>query len=116
MNSLKDILEITRKLKEHLMNGTDNEGREQFIEQIEVLLNERELYFSAIPMEFTEEDRRLNEEILRLNTEIVPILACYLNEIKMDIKKLNQSKKTVRGYNNPYESGPEDGMFLDKRK
>lgn len=113
MNPLKEILQITRKLKEHLMNGTDNEDREQFIGQIEVLLNKREQYFSDIPINFTEDEQNLNEEILRLNREIAPLLTRYLNEIKMDIKKLNQSKKTVRGYNNPY--APEDGMFLDKR-
>ncbi|WHY71585.1 hypothetical protein [Fictibacillus enclensis] len=115
MGTISRLLEITQQLSAHVMKGLPKEGREPYIQRVNVLLDQREALLEEIPAHFTEEEKRIGLDILQLNEGFEPELDRQLNEIKRDIMLMNQKKTQSAHYANPYASVSGDGMFFDKK-
>lgn len=117
MSIVKELYESTLDLYSFLQKWDGNkDGREQYIEKLEHLLNERQSLLEQMKPPFSDEDKLLGAEIAKYDGKINILLNAKLNEIKMDITSLKQKKQQQTKYENPYMASYEDGMFLDKKK
>ncbi|MEH7235794.1 flagellar protein FliT [Bacillus sp. JJ1562] len=116
MNALDSLSRVTEKLLDIVSQPIPKEKREEEIERINTFLDSRETLIPEIKPPFTEKEKQLGAEIVRMNKIIDAKLAEFKLEIQMDLAQLKKSKASSKKYSNPYQSGPDDGMFFDKRK
>lgn len=90
--------------------------RDERIDRIMQLLDQREELLSQIQPPFSDEEIQLGRQSMILNQHLDQLLLLQKQEIQRDIKELNQKKKTSNKYTNPYENLSTDGMFYDKKK
>lgn len=115
MTLVKECYDLTRNLLQAVQSVT-TENRDETIETVEELLERREKLLSSIKPPFSNEDRRLGQELVSMNREIDVKLSLIQSHIQRDINGLNKKKTSMKKYTNPYESVNFDGMFYDKRK
>ncbi|WP_062050187.1 flagellar protein FliT [Bacillus sp. JCM 19034] len=60
-------------------------------------------------------ERKLGDEIIKLNKQLNEHLEQIQMEIKRDLASLEEKKKTGRKYENPYDGPTSEGIFFDKR-
>lgn len=111
---VKQLLDVTEALKQMLEKFPQMEEREEYIGQINYLLDKREEFMGSLPRSYTKEERELGSKIITLNHSINERLEEFMQEINLDIQNINQGKLAQNKYNNQVYSG--DGMFIDKRK
>ncbi|MGE7670061.1 flagellar protein FliT [Peribacillus sp. NPDC097077] len=112
---LQDFHDVTIELLTVLQDQTIVE-RDERIDRIMQLLDQREELLSQIQPPFSAEELQLGRQSMRLNQQVDQLLLLQKQEIQRDIKELNQKKKTSNKYTNPYENLSTDGMFYDKKK
>ncbi len=115
MDFVQQCFDITKKLLQTLNEMTES-NRDEKIEAVEVLMEERQQLFSHIQHPFSEAEMELGKEIMKLNQVIDTKMNLVQVEIKRDMNNLNKKKSGVKKYTNPYESLQFDGMFYDKKK
>ena len=82
-----------------------------------MLLVKRSELFPFMTKPGSEEDREEGKKLLSLNVKMEEQLKQISMLIQRDINDLNQKKKSVKHYSNPYAATRQlDGMFYDKRK
>ncbi|MEH7381332.1 flagellar protein FliT [Bacillus sp. JJ1533] len=116
MNALLSLNGITKELLELLEQPIPKENRDSFIERITSFLDLRDRAIKEIAPPYTDEEKKLGAEIVLINKIIDAKLAEIKLEIQTDLAQLKKSKATSKKYANPYQAGPADGMFFDKRK
>ena len=119
MDILQQLLQISAKLYRFLEIIPKEENREDFIEKINGLLDQRgEIIeqFKKEGFQFNTEDK-LHITLLHLDEGIRERLNKVMDEIKLDMKKIQASKRNEKQYSNPYSSvRVMDGMYYDKKK
>ena len=113
MEALQTFYEATNELIQVLQQ--DEGDRDARIEQIQVLLNQREDLLKSIQPPFSEPEEALGKQLVQLNQQVEQLLQKQKREIQQDMKKLSLQKKSNQKYTNPYESLATDGVFYDKR-
>ncbi|GLB60181.1 hypothetical protein [Cytobacillus sp. NCCP-133] len=113
MSVVQKVHQQTAKLYNLLQSKQEN--RDKLIGQINALLVERQQSLQFFKPPFTEEEKRLGEEILSYDKKINVLLSNVMGEIKRDIVSLKAKKHQSIRYENPYNTSPQDGMFLDKK-
>ncbi|MFJ8257674.1 flagellar protein FliT [Peribacillus asahii] len=93
----------------------ENMDRDARIEQVQVLLNEREGLLESIQPPFTEEETRLGKQLVVLDEQVLPLLNQHKVDIQKDLKQLAVKKESNKKYVDPYSMEPVDGVFYDKR-
>nr|WP_304216830.1 flagellar protein FliT [Fredinandcohnia onubensis] len=116
MSTLDSLYMSTKELVDLLSIPIQKENREEVIEMINTLLNSRDTLITEIKPPFKEKEKELGAEIVRMNKIIDSKLAEIKHEIQMDLAQLKKSKTSSIKYTNPYQAGPSDGMFFDKKK
>jgi len=118
MGPVERLLSISARLYEHLSTIPDGDDREEFIEKIDVLLDERGAIIEEINQSGKSLDgHQLNKHLQKLDHDIQERLQKVMTAIKSDMKTLQQSKKTEQQYLNPYSSvRVMDGMYYDGKK
>lgn len=116
MSTIDTLYSSTKELVDLLSMPIQKENREEAIEMINSLLNSRDILISKIKPLYTEEESKLGVEIVHMNNFIDAKLAEVKLEIQADLAQLKKSKASSKKYSNPYQSGPVDGMFFDKKK
>ncbi|WP_099354882.1 flagellar protein FliT [Fredinandcohnia onubensis] len=116
MNLVVRLYRITKELHGILSEPIQQEKRDEVIEKITGLLDEREQLIPDVKAPFTEEERKLGAEIVQMNKFIDEKLDGLKNEIQQDIAIQKKRKTSTTKYVNPYQSAPTDGMFFDKKK
>lgn len=116
VNPVNSLYRITKELHGILSEPVPQEKRDEVIEKITGLLDEREQLISKVKPPFTEEEGKFGAEIVQMNVFIDSKLVCLKKEIELDIANQKKRKVTTTKYVNPYQSAPSDGMFFDKKK
>ena len=116
MSIVEQLLKKTESLHTHLKKGIPDTNRDEYIERISALIDERETLISNLPASYTEHERQLGAQIVSLNKEIDALLKKQANHLKRELDQFNQKKRLSQQYANPYARVTIDGMFLDKKK
>lgn len=115
MEALVKFIKKTKQLLSHLETDFPADEREEYIESIQIMLNERDLLLKELP-DLKQLDQAIKDEFMNLEQKLQSLLAAHQNKIKNDIKSLSLQKKKADQYADPYGSFSVDGMYLDKRK
>ncbi|CAH0237460.1 hypothetical protein SRABI96_02839 [Peribacillus sp. Bi96] len=89
--------------------------RDDKIERIIQLIDQRDELLSQIKPPFTGEEQQLGRATMLLNQQVDRLLMLQKQEIQRDIQEINKKKQSSNKYTNPYENLTIDGMFYDKR-
>ena len=118
MGPVERLLSISARLNEHLSTIPNGDDREEFIEKIDVLLDERGTIIGELQQSGKSLDgHQLNKHLQELDRSIQEKLKKVMTAIKTDMKTIQQSKKTEQQYSNPYSSvRVMDGMYYDGKK
>lgn len=108
---------ITQKLYDITNQTITAKKREESLEQIDNLLEEREMLFEKLKPPYTVDEQGKGQEILQLNQQIERKLDRMFIQLKKEIQQMNKQKRRDSSYRNPYESVQVmDGMFVDQKK
>lgn len=119
MNLTQQLLQISAKLYQHLTNLPSEDEREDYIEKIDHLLEERGQCMEAIKNEGFQYDssNKSHAMLAELDKGIRERLNKVFELIKSDLKELQNSKKNERQYINPYSNiEVMDGRYYDQKK
>ena len=116
---IKNLLQISAKLFEHLSTNPKSEDRDLFIEDIQEMLDQRGIIIEDLRAQgFTmDTSNKLHVTLAELDKGIRERLNKVLTVVKSDLKELQNSKKHEQQYANPYANiRTMDGMYYDKKK
>lgn len=116
---LKEFLQLSAKLYEKLTNVPDEPDRDEFITEIDSLLDQRGVSIQQLTaLGFVFDDtQKIHQTLLELDKGIRERLNVVLQSIKLDMKELQSIKKSEQQYTNPYgHVQMMDGMYYDKKK
>ncbi|WP_339251329.1 flagellar protein FliT [Sporosarcina sp. FSL W8-0480] len=107
--------EIAKQLLS-LTSRTDEESRDAVIEEIEKLLDERDLLQQEISSPFTAEEEELGKVLVGLEQQVVKGLSTFTKHIRSDITAAQSKKDHMKSYINPYANVARDGTFYDTKR
>lgn len=116
MDVNQTLFSVTTQLAELTSKVPSQEKRDDVIEQIFSLLDEREELLPSVQPPKDENERKLVNEIVQLNDQINHALNSILFDIKKDINGLKDQKKAHNQYINPYKSLNNLSAFFDKKE
>jgi flagellar protein FliT len=117
MTPVQNCFELTKELLGILTTlNSSEEDRDRTIERIDNFINRRERLLKDIQPPFSEEEKKLGQQIVKMNKVIDHRLSVLREEIKRDMNGINKKKTNVKKYANPYESLQQDGVYYDKKK
>ena len=73
-------------------------------------------HFALLPPEQEKEERDMMRELIELDNANKSKLGNSMDEVKKELRKIRQHKKTSDNYNKRYDISQEEGMFFDKRE
>ena len=117
MSSVLEIYRITEQLFKLVEKSVNSDSRDDLIEKLTSLLEERELIIKGNIRPKDDQEQQLSEQIIIWNKTIEVRLTQLKSQIQQDIMNLNKAKVTNRQYADPYQDvSVSDGMFYDKRR
>lgn len=119
MQSVKQLLQISERLYKLLGNIPSNEERNEYIEQIHQLLDQRKISIDMVVDEGFrfDEQNQMHCILKELDKGISDRLRKVMDLIKRDMANLQNAKKNEIQYYNPYaDVRVMDGMYYDKKK
>lgn len=119
MDHTQLLLQLSAKLLKHLAEIPKGEERSTYIDEINLMLDERGAVIEKLRKEgfVMESDNKLHETLAQLDKKIRERLDTVMQVVKQDMKDLQNSKKNEKQYINPYSSVQVmDGMYYDKKK
>lgn len=117
MSRLDVLYQLTLNLKETLEQKIDRQKRDQVILKVNELIEQRAIEMTNITPPYTEKEKEMGQEIVRLNDIIERNMNLLFDELKQEMKQLNKQKKSNRSYINPYgKITSTDGMYLDSKQ
>ncbi|KIL42967.1 flagellar protein FliT [Jeotgalibacillus campisalis] len=114
MSAVEQCLRLTKAIYSVLLNGK-KESREEWINQVNALFDEREELFPQISEPFSPEEREMGNQIISLNSRIQELLATNHLHLQDEMSSLRSKKTNMKKYINPYDQVNRDGTFYDKR-
>ena len=118
MDNLQRLLQISAKLFQHLTNVAESEKRDEFIERINNLLDERGILMETLQNSGFQVDfeNKSHLMLVELDKGILERLDKVMKAIQLDLKDLQNAKKNEKQYMNPYsEIAVMDGRYYDKK-
>jgi flagellar protein FliT len=119
MDLTQQLLQVSAKLYQHITNLPADNEREKYIEKINSLLDERGHFMEALKREGFQYDssNKAHAMLSELDKGIRDRLNKVLDSIRLDLKDLQNSKKSERQYINPYANiEVMDGRYYDRKK
>lgn len=119
MGKEPQLLQVSAKLYQHLTNTPKAEKRDEYIEKINSLLDERGQLIERMENDGFEMDQTNQSHLmlLELDKGIQERLGKVMKTIQEDLKTLQITKKNEKQYTNPYsEIQVMDGRYYDKKK
>ncbi len=117
MEKLEKVYQLTVELEKLLADPISAKEREEVIQKLNDLIEERGKWMEEISPPYTEEERRLGEKIYKMNIGIEEKMQQLFSEIKMEMAQMKKQKKSQQSYTNPYKDlSVSDGTFLDRKK
>ncbi|MCL7746698.1 flagellar protein [Halalkalibacter alkaliphilus] len=118
MSVVKELYIQTESLYEFAKQALpkDNDERDQFIAEVDERLAQRDHFINRIDFsKLSEAEKKLGQEILKLNKRLTERLEQIRAEIRANISDIKKKKETGLKYENPYDGPTSDGVFFDKR-
>lgn len=116
MSSVQEIFRITERLITILEKPVPQENREDVIDEISFLLEEREKFLKELKKPNNEHEKQIGKQVIKWNIIINEKLDQIKSQVQKDIMNLKKTKATNKHYVNPYKDVTiSDGMFYDKR-
>lgn len=119
MDNTQTLLQVSAKLYQHLTDLPSNEKRDEYIEKIHLLLDERGLLIEKMQQEGFRIDleNKSHGMLVELDKGIRERLNKVMKSIQSDLKDLQNAKKNEQQYMNPYASVQVmDGRYFDNKK
>ena len=119
MGPVEKLLATSAQLYEHLTVIPDGDERDSYIEKIEGLLEKRGQHLEEVMASdsVSLDGHQLTPHLIKLDQGIQSRLQKVMTAIKIDMKNLQQSKKSEQTYLNPYSNVRiMDGMYYDGKK
>jgi flagellar protein FliT len=119
MDIMQQVLQISAKLYQHLTNLPTDEQRDEYIEKIHVLLDERGLLIEKLQQGGFQVDleNKSHRMLVELDKGIRERLKKVMKLIQEDLKGIQNAKKNEQQYMNPYASVQVmDGRYFDNKK
>jgi len=119
MDNLQQLLQISAKLYQLLESVPKGDERDEYIEKVNQLLDERGHALEALGVQGIQLDpnNKIHAMLLDLDKGIRERLDVVMRAVKDDMKQLQIAKKNEKQYSNPYSSvRVMDGMYYDKKK
>ena len=116
---IRESLKVWRTKTEllvRLLDVREEEKRDKVIEQVDMLIMEREGLQSSIQAPYTDEEMEFGKELLPLEEELRGKLSVYMKDIRIAISDQQKKKVSVHAYMDPYSNVYRDGTFYDKKK
>lgn len=116
---IQALLQLSANLYEKLVNDPEVSVRDEFIEEVNELLDKRGVLMQQLSDAGFIYNRtsKAHRTLFELDKGIQERLNRVLNTIKKDMKELQATKKSEQQYNNPYgHVQTMDGMYYDKKK
>lgn len=95
--------------------NTGEEQRDDTIEKISNLLDERDRLQADIAPPFTQAEDELGQSLIQLEKQVVQALERYKQTIRSSITATQSKKEHVKSYVNPYANVSRDGTFYDTK-
>lgn len=118
MNQIQTCLQISARLYQQLADIPKSEARDEYIEKINQLLDERGNVIAQLRTEgfVVDNTNKAHRTLIELDNGIRKRLNLVMADIKNDMKQLQQTKKNEVQYMNPYSNvRVMDGMYYDKK-
>ena len=119
MDNTQLLLQVSAKLYNELTEIPSGENRDEFIQSINDLLEERGQIIEQLKKEnFIYDDQSKAHRMLKeLNEGILKRLHKVKSAVQDDMKTLQNAKKNEKKYMNPYSNVQVmDGRYYDKKK
>ncbi|MGP4105570.1 flagellar protein FliT [Virgibacillus sp. L01] len=117
MNQLQETYDVTKQLEEVLNEKIDAKDRDAVIAQVNRLVEQRGDLLSEITPPYSEAEKQLGKELVKLNEQIQEKMNSLFDDLKVEMKQVKKQKKSNRTYVNPYENvKTNDGMYMDSKK
>ncbi|GGI16501.1 flagellar protein FliT [Gottfriedia solisilvae] len=116
MNVNQTLFSVTTQLAELTSIVPSQENRDEIIEKIFSLLDERDELLPSVQPPKDEGERQLINKIVDLNDQINRSMNIILSDIKKDLSGLKDQKKVHNQYINPYKSLNNLSAFFDKKE
>ncbi|MGN7116376.1 flagellar protein FliT [Lysinibacillus odysseyi] len=119
MEMIKQVLQTSAKLYQHLTNLPIEEQRDEYIEKIHLLLDERGLLIEEMQKGGFQVDleNKSHKMLVELDKGIRERLNKVMKLIQEDLKDLQNAKRNEQQYRNPYASVQVmDGRYFDNKK
>lgn len=113
--SYQQLYDLSLSIK-RLLDPENYKDRVSQIDELHVLLNEREVLLRKLPEATVASDRALCQKVIDLNQEINIRLNSVKANLISDMNAFRHRKKSVNRYRHPYQGPTKDGMFLDRRE
>lgn len=118
MQSVEQLLQISIRLYKVLGDIPSNEKRDEYIEQIHQLLDQRKVSIDRVVHEGFrfDEQNQMHCTLKELDKGILERLTKVMDSVKRDLANLQNAKKNEIQYYNPYANvRVMDGMYYDKK-
>ncbi|MDV6376948.1 hypothetical protein ORD22_01550 [Sporosarcina sp. GW1-11] len=99
-----------------LTNEVEETKREEVIEQIEKILDDRDKLQSQIAQPFTAAEKEAGQELMTIEKEVQSNLARFMKAIRANITQSQSKKEHITSYTNPYGNMMQDGAYYDTKK
>ncbi|MCF3943448.1 flagellar protein FliT [Oceanobacillus alkalisoli] len=116
MEALEKVYELTKKLIMLLEQPVTSKNRDDVIQQLNGLIEERGKCMEQLSPPYSEDEMKLGNEIAQLNPKIQMKMEMLFTDLKTEMKQMKQQKKSQQSYTNPYKNfSTSDGTFLDRK-
>ena len=116
MSAIQDLSRVTNHLHTMLHGELPaEEKRDEFIAQVDQLLQVRDMLMKKLQPPFSPEETTLGRDVAKKSTEISGRLDIFYKAMKKEWSQIQHSKKTVKAYGVSNASIAADGMYYDKR-
>lgn len=114
----QQLLQVSAKLYQHLANIPTDEQRDEYIEKIHKMLDERGILIEKMQNDGFQIslENKSHAMLTELDKGIRERLAKVMQSIQADLKDLQNAKKNEQQYMNPYANVQVmDGRYYDKK-
>lgn len=116
MTALSDMLRLTKQLHQLFSENNSVADRDQLIQSVHALLDQRATVMPNIQPPETPDEQRQMKVLMDLDEQIKQDMNNFLQTVKQGIHSNKLQRKSNHSYTNPYQHiQVADGQFVDRK-
>ncbi|SEO52325.1 flagellar protein FliT [Amphibacillus marinus] len=116
MSVLVKLTNVTDQLTQLLNQMVTSQNRDEVMESVQALIEQRELLFRELVPPFSAEDMELGEQLFQKDQAIQLRLSHLFLELKNEMKSTQKQKSSNKQYLDPYRQlSTNYGSYWDKK-